>query len=86
MKKALGYAGFKNELMDRTTLKVLTRIQAILDEIISGKESEVADLIILGVSLDRLIQDFVDFLNDNNPLALDNPSTLFSVNQFKQEG
>jgi hypothetical protein len=43
-------------------------------------------MIILAVNLDRLIQEYVDLLNDNNPTDLANPTTLFTVDQFKQEG
>jgi hypothetical protein len=86
VKKALGYAGFKNNLMARTTLKKLTTTQAIIDGIIASKESQVQDMLILAVDLDDLIEDFVDLLNDNNPTDLANPTTLFTVNQFKQGG
>jgi hypothetical protein len=76
VKKALGYAGFENNLMDRTTLKKLTTTQAIMDGIIVSNESQVEDMIILAVDLDRLIEDFVDLLNDNKPTDLTNPTTL----------
>lgn len=73
VKKALGYAGFENNLMDRTTLKKLTTTQAIMDGIIVSNESQVEDMIILAVDLDRLIEDFVDLLrshqSDNSSLS-----------------
>jgi hypothetical protein len=72
--------------MPRTTLQELTPLQSIIDEKMSGNESQVEQVFLTGTDLDQIIERFVELLNGNE---LSDPCispTLFSKDQFKHGG
>lgn len=66
--------------MERTVLKELSPLEAIINDRIVGNESEIERMFILGDDLEQVKVEFVLFLMEGNP------SVIFSVEQFGQEG
>jgi hypothetical protein len=72
--------------MCRTTLQELTPLQSIINEKMSGNESQVEQLFVSRTDLDQIIERFVELLNDNELSDPGTSSTLFFKDQFKQGG